>query len=685
MKLSAVTIRNFRGISNITIEFDKPANVIVGPNAIGKTTVLEAIRLAKAVLASRVGDEGQQAFISLGAQSPHNLHQFNYGAVCGDETQPLSVAAMFDLTNSELNILDELVADLGTAVVRASLGQPAAVGQLALVQYLSTPGGADALTKAKSQVEAEIAIIKGNPRLRLNLTVDPITQTIRGGYQLEQLIFASLEARLPPNQALFSYFPADRALPLGDINNIIVGGADVNLQLHSHNAQPQSKYARLKSTIISNRLLGTNASSKQEGEFKKIFSSILKDRELIGISIDRFGFVSIKIRQIADGKIFDIDAMSSGEKGLILTFLLISSSVSDGGIILIDEPELHLNPAVCKLLLPFLLDEYLIPKNIQAIICSHSPELLGSAFDRTDCSLHHLQSPTVISKIYPEDKREVFDALRRLGTSASDVLFSSGSVFVEGEHDIEILEAGFSKLLGRYKVTHLGGRGPVEREIKTLQDAERKNEIDTLKCFIFDLDGIPTSLTSSNLVRVLQWKRRCLENFLIDEKIIYDLLKEKDVANKAIPSRGEVPAVFKQIAISQLQGVVMEKVYASLRYDNSGFRPKEVAGKTYTEAAEVLFDRISAIQSQVCGLDRTNWRNMFEEKCVAGYDDELPRWEVDWLTLCDGKRFFRDLRSKYEVRLRSLKFKKLIVERMEKEQSAGWLQVEKTIADAIHT
>lgn len=72
--------------------------------------------------------------------------------------------------------------------------------------------------------------------------------------------------------------------------------------------------------------------------------------------------------------------MSSGEKGLILTFLLISHSICNGGVIMLDEPELHLNPAVCKTILPFLIDEYLTKNDVQAIICSHSPEILGSAF-----------------------------------------------------------------------------------------------------------------------------------------------------------------------------------------------------------------------------------------------------------------------------------------------------------------
>ena len=61
MKLTQLSVRNFRGLQNIVVNFDSRANVIVGPNAIGKTTVLEAIRLAKAVLAPRVYDEGQHA------------------------------------------------------------------------------------------------------------------------------------------------------------------------------------------------------------------------------------------------------------------------------------------------------------------------------------------------------------------------------------------------------------------------------------------------------------------------------------------------------------------------------------------------------------------------------------------------------------------------------------------------
>ena len=45
MKIKSVDITNFRGLSKIETELEKPVSVIVGPNAIGKTSVLEALFL----------------------------------------------------------------------------------------------------------------------------------------------------------------------------------------------------------------------------------------------------------------------------------------------------------------------------------------------------------------------------------------------------------------------------------------------------------------------------------------------------------------------------------------------------------------------------------------------------------------------------------------------------------------
>ena len=74
MFLDQLAVENFRGLTSISFSTDKLLNVIVGPNAVGKTTILEAIRLAKGALSPRFGGETNNVFQSLGLLSPN--HRF---------------------------------------------------------------------------------------------------------------------------------------------------------------------------------------------------------------------------------------------------------------------------------------------------------------------------------------------------------------------------------------------------------------------------------------------------------------------------------------------------------------------------------------------------------------------------------------------------------------------------------
>ena len=44
--ISKVTIRNFKGIERLELQFDKGANIIIGDNGVGKTSVMEALALS---------------------------------------------------------------------------------------------------------------------------------------------------------------------------------------------------------------------------------------------------------------------------------------------------------------------------------------------------------------------------------------------------------------------------------------------------------------------------------------------------------------------------------------------------------------------------------------------------------------------------------------------------------------
>jgi hypothetical protein len=416
-------------------------------------------------------------------------------------------------------------------------------------------------------------------------------------------------------------------------------------------------------------------------DFDYVLQKLLPGKELAGLSITAVGMLKVAIREAATGKVFDIDSMSSGEKGLILTFLLLRKSLAKGGVALVDEPELHLNPAVCKNIVPFLSESIVADGDLQVILCTHSADILGSAFDRPDCSIHHLRSHKDATKIYKRDNREVFDALRRLGTSAVETLFSRGNIFVEGEHDAAILEEGFYEQVMGYKITSLGGRKEVEKEIAALQEGERKGELDKLNCFIFDLDRSPARAQHSELVRILQWDRYSLENYLIARKLLFDELADSSALD--LGSRGSFENRVVELAVGQLYEFVAKQAYKDLEPDNPGLRPTEIERKSYPDIATTLAERLTGIKSILDTFDPDDWKKGFVSKCEAKHAELVDQWRNDWIKLCSGKRLIDDIYREYNVRLSKFDFKRRLAKRMKDEQTEDWTLVKSKIRDAL--
>jgi hypothetical protein len=174
-----------------------------------------------------------------------------------------------------------------------------------------------------------------------------------------------------------------------------------------------------------------------------------------------------------------------------------------------------------------------------------------------------------------------------------------------------------------------------------------------------------------------------LENYLIDEKVIYDLLSDGEISTGRIDQRGRVREIFEELALSQLNEVVSQAVYTQYHFENPGIRSREITGKSFNEMATVLFDRLSTMQGQIGGLSRDVWEREFIAKCSEERAKRLEDWKTSWNVLCDGKRFMRDLHARFGVKISPLKFKKLIIERMERERSDGWASAKQLITDAL--
>lgn len=676
MRLTSVNIENFRGLRDISFNLPTSATVIVGPNAIGKTSILEAIRLTKAILAPTYNGEGQQVMTSLGALIP-SLNTIKLDTLAADSTSPLRVVLRMELTPVEIQSLRERLPQLARLRISNLLGS-ANADELALVQYLSSTEGQERYASVLKEVAESVQQLDASPNIALSLQIDPSTGAVSGSDVFHQEIAQTIIGSQPPSLGALTYFPADRAMPSGEVG-IQIGSADAAAQLYSHLGQPASKYQRLKQHLVNQTL--TDATQDMRDDFAAVFEKLLTGKELSNLALTREGMLTVLIREPETDAVYDIDSMSSGEKGLLLTFFLMKRSTAPGGIILLDEPELHLNPAVTRKIMPFLLDEVLNPLNIQAIICTHSPEMTAHAYEDSDCTLLHLRSSTDISPIYPQDKGEVYEALKRLGSEPSDILFSRGSIYVEGEHDAELLTAGWPDRVSGYKITELGGRSEVEKEIKTFQAAERESKLDASQCFIFDRDREPTGLTSTQLVKVQQWDRYCLENYLLDPDVIFNVSRANNFRN--VPSRGDLTTMLRDISLAQLQGVIAREVYSNLEPDNPGFRTEVINKESYGQMAEALVARLVAIRDQLTSINTSEWVQDFVASCEVEYREQLPQWRDKWKTLANGKLVLFEVYKRLEPTASFLDFKRWIASEMRSEQTESWRAVDSILSSAL--
>ena len=585
-------------------------------------------------------------------------------------------------SSSEIALLEEPTSAvaIATQMLLASMGQQFR-SQTDLIGLLSSSQGGQGLEMHGKQIREAISDIKsGKLEPRLHLRIDLNTGQSTTEDSISPALVAFLDRRLAPYQTIFSYFPADRAIPTQD-QPVMIGPGDAGNQIETHNSQPQLKYARLKNTIFNAVVSGNGA--KQSEQFKAIFGRILKDRTLLGVGVSQQGMLEIKVQDDESGRTFGIEAMSSGEKGLILTCLIIAQSLEHGGVVLLDEPELHLNPAVCKDVLNFLIEEYAEPNDLQLILCSHSPEILQVAFDRSDCELHHLISGKILTPVRKQDLEEVEEALTRLGASTSESLLYKGTLFVEGDSDSEVLKEGFKSLLQRYVIRNLGGRKNIEKEVEFLQDHEKPSEQAFRTLFILDNDGQPTSLKDSATVKVLQWKRRCLENYLLDFDVLTDISKDASLVENSITNITTLQSTLKDLAFAQIDELAFWSVLNEYLSGNLSVKPREVQGKTFAELSEITFDRIKGIGQRYSTFEEVSWKKDFVTSCEKKKKELEEAWQVNWRDECDGKRLIREFSAKVKPKESLSKFKIRIISKMAATRSETWRAMESLLVEKM--
>jgi len=116
--------------------------------------------------------------------------------------------------------------------------------------------------------------------------------------------------------------------------------------------------------------LNLDINSSEQPPFLEEFS-VLADYDLVDLA-------NIEFVKTTDNKNFFLTEASSGELCILFNILAIAGTITDGSIVLLDEPELSLHPEWQRDFLPLLAEVFSKYKKCHFIVATHSPHIVSS-------------------------------------------------------------------------------------------------------------------------------------------------------------------------------------------------------------------------------------------------------------------------------------------------------------------
>jgi len=540
MKFKKLEIANLRAIHSVCFEGLEDLVLIAGPNGVGKSCVLDGIRLLKSAYAGYQANEFTNWFNEF--QINPRRRDASFQRIFRDPSKPLRVSAVVELAEQEKQFLranaTDLLRSLHWRTVSPNTNDIDEANASSLASELRTQApsvekkiqrdmpGFIKLLEQPTQTAEIVLRLKGRDTYQQNLVLEVIWGTFD-----------------PENIGIIDFHGAHRSYGYEKLNNINLDIKNTDERVKQHALyQTQNKYSNIKSEMAAafvRDLISEKAGkSHMEGPsiidtLKDLFIRFFPGKEFVGPVPAADGSLSFPVKLNTDGSTHDVNFLSSGEKEVLFGYLRLRNSAPKNSVILIDEPELHLNPRLVKGLPNFYHENIGKALDNQVWLVTHSDAFLRDARGIPGASIWHMREwdkessttnqATAVSQ-ESDVERAVIDLVGDIAgyRPGAQVLIVEGS---DSEFDEDMITRLFPEIAAKVNIISAGSRTRVEKLQDVLSRATQSVGWEARFSSITDHDIDPTHSAASGIpIGSQNWDVYHIENYLlVPEYILYVL------------------------------------------------------------------------------------------------------------------------------------------------------------------
>ncbi|WP_298803163.1 AAA family ATPase [uncultured Pseudokineococcus sp.] len=651
VRFSALKVSNFRAIEAMELLNLTDFIVIAGPNGSGKSCVFDALRLIKSVYGGYQANEYMQWF----GEFQINLNdRRELARLFREPTREVSITATVQLSDEEKGYLtgnaESALEPLVWAEVTGQSLENYAYSTTAIATQYRQYGTQVAQRISERAAQLRAALDAENYELRLTISPDFSLQALP--CPVMEMVFQIFD---PDHLGILDYHSASRSYQRETVGGVNLDARQVESQRRSQSLYNwQGKYANVKTELAATyireliaRESGTGSSVSDLNEtLKELFATFFPDKEYLGVQAQANGTLSFPVRTRA-GQLHDINDLSSGEKEVVYGYLRLKASTPRNSTILLDEPELHLNPGLLQGFPDFYHRHLGRAQGNQLWLVTHSDALLRQAVGNGNFSVFHMTTasePSTGNQAIPvladsEAEQAIIDLVGDLATyrpQGAVVLFEGGG---DTEIDVLITSRLFPAFAGRVNLVSGGSKKRV-RDLREVL-SQTAQDIGLADRFYAITDKDSAAYTAAEVgARHFSWDVYHIENYLLEPKFIRAAAVAL-LARDPFSNDDDVLAHLRVCAEQLVSDQVMERLQA---WANDALVASiQVRGPSSPDPADALMPSITATFSRLDKAREQLTNREALQKMARTFDREVRDWLADdsWIKEFPGRRLLK--------------------------------------------